>query len=161
MPCKERLEAYLREQQIPFQVQEHPIAFTAQDIAASEHLPGKLVAKAVLVFADARMVMLVLPASYRVDLSHVGKLLGASEVRLADEVELGLAFPDCDVGTMPPFGNLYHLPVYVDESLAEDDSIVFPVGSHTQTMRLAYADFERLVRPVRAVFAHPIHAVLR
>lgn len=161
MSCKERLEAYLHEQQVSFQVQQHPIAFTAQDVAASEHLPGRLVAKTVLVFADARMVMLVLPASYRVDLANVGKLLGTSEVRLADEVELGLAFPDCEVGAMPPFGNLYHLPVYVDASLAEDENIVFTVGTHTETMRLAYADFERLVRPVHATFAYPLHAVLR
>ena len=161
MPCKERLEAYLHEQQVPFQVQQHSIAFTAQDVAACEHLPGKLIAKAVLVFADAKMVLLVLPASYRVNLSQAARLMGVAEVRLADEVELGLAFPDCEVGAMPPFGNLYHLPVYVDESLAEDNAIVFPVGTHTQTMRLAYADFERLVRPVHAAFAYPVHAVLQ
>jgi Ala-tRNA(Pro) deacylase len=155
MQCKEKLENYLRQQQIPFQEQQHPIAYTAQDVAAAEHIPGKLVAKVVIVFADNKMVMLVLPAPYRVDFTRVGQALGASSVRLADEVELSAAFPDCDVGAMPPFGNLYNLPMYVDKRLAEDESIVFPVGTHTETIRLKYVDFERLVSPTLAEFARP------
>lgn len=161
MLCKERLEAYLREQHISYQLQQHPIAFTAQDVAAREHLSGKLVAKVVIVFADTKMVMLVLPASYRVDFTHIDQVLGAQAVRLADEAELGVAFPDCDVGAMPPFGNLYQMPVYVDQRLAEDATIVFPVGTHTETMRLAYADFARLVMPAHASFAFPAQAVLQ
>jgi Ala-tRNA(Pro) deacylase len=155
MQCKERLENYFREQQIPFQVQQHSVAFTAQDVAAREHIPGKLVAKVVIVFADNLMVMLVLPAPYRVDFSQVGQTLEAREVRLAEEGELSAAFPDCEVGAMPPFGNLYHLPMYVEKRLAEDETIVFPVGTHTETMRLTYADFERLVNPTLAEFARP------
>ncbi len=155
MQCKERLENYLREQGVPFQVQQHPIAYTAQDVAASEHIPGKQVAKVVIVFADNTMVMLVLPAPYRVDFNRVGQALGARDVRLADEVELGAAFPDCEVGAMPPFGNLYHLPMYVETRLAEDESIVFPIGTHTETMRLKYADFARLVNPPLLEFARP------
>jgi Ala-tRNA(Pro) deacylase len=160
MQGKDRLEDYLREHQIPFPVQQHSRAFTAQDVAASEHVPGKTVAKVVIVFADGKMVMLVLPASYRVDFTQAGAALGAKHVRLADEAELGAAFPDCEVGAMPPFGNLYHLPVYVDTHLAEDASIVFPVGTHTETMRLTYADFERLVNPVVTEFARPAQAAL-
>ncbi len=155
MRCKERVEDYLRQQQIPFQVQQHPIAFTAQDVAAREHIPGKQVAKVVVVFADNKMVMLVLPAPYRVDFARVAQTLGARDVRLADEIELGAAFPDCDVGAMPPFGNLYNLPLIVDKRLAEDESIVFPVGTHTETMRLKYADFQRLANPTLAEFARP------
>jgi Ala-tRNA(Pro) deacylase len=155
MSCKEKLEQYLHEHQILFQVQQHPIAFTAQDVAATEHLPGKQVAKVVIAFADGHPVMLALPAPYRVDLARVGLVLGTQAVRLADEVELAELFPDCEVGAMPPFGNLYHLPVYVDQRLAEDEDIVFPAGTHTETIRLAYADFARLVRPIVAAFAHP------
>ncbi len=161
MQCKEKLENYLREHQVSFQTQQHARAFTAQDVAASEHVPGKMVAKVVVVFADGKMVMLVLPASYRVDFAQAGTALEARQVRLAGEAELGAAFPDCEVGAMPPFGNLYHLPVYVDKRLAEDESIVFPVGTHTETMRLAYADFARLVNPVVAEFARPAQAALR
>jgi Ala-tRNA(Pro) deacylase len=160
MQCKDRLEEYLHEHQIPFQEQQHSRAFTAQDVAASEHIPGKTVAKVVIAFADGRMVMLVLPAPYRVDFSRAVASLGAKQIRLADEAELGGAFPDCEVGAMPPFGNLYHLPVYVDKRLAEDESIVFPVGTHTETMRLKYADFERLVNPTLAEFGHPAQAML-
>src|SRR6185437_3729864 len=153
--CKDTLEHYLSAQQISFQEQQHPIAYTAQDVAAREHLPGKQVAKVVMAFADGQPIMMVLPAPYRVNLSGVGPLLGAREVRLADEAEMEHLFPDCEVGAMPPFGNLYHLPVYVDQSLAEDEYIVFQIGTHTETMRLAYKDFARLVSPTVAMFAHP------
>jgi Ala-tRNA(Pro) deacylase len=155
MTCKDKLEKYLHDQQILYQVVQHPIAFTAQDVAASEHLPGKLVAKVVLVFADGKPVMVVLPAPHRVDFSRMSQVLGAKVVRLADEEELNALFPDCEVGAMPPFGNLYQVPVYVDQSLAEDETIVFPAGTHTETVRLAYADFARLVKPTIAGFAHP------
>ena len=161
MSCREKLEKYLSERQIPFQVQQHPLAFTAQDVAAREHIPGKQVAKVVIVFADGKQSMLVLPAPYRVDLTRVALPLGAREVRLSDEIELGIAFPDCDVGAMPPFGNLYQLPVYVDKSLAEDEVITFPIGTHTETMSLKYADFARLVTPTLAEFAYPAQAALR
>lgn len=155
MQCREKLENYLHAQQVPFQIQQHAIAYTAQDVAAKEHIPGKQVAKVVVVFADNQMVMLALPAPAKVDFNRLSKAIGARDVRLADEVELGTSFPDCEVGAMPPFGNLYNLPVYIDKSLAEDETIVFPVGTHTETMRLKYADFQRLVNPTLAEFARP------
>jgi Ala-tRNA(Pro) deacylase len=161
MQCKERLENYLHEQYVAFQEQQHPIAFTAQDVAAQEHIPGKQVAKVVIVFAQSRMVMLVLPAPSKVDFNRLEQLLGTKDVRLADEAELSMAFPDCEVGAMPPFGNLYNLPTYVDASLAEDESIVFPVGTHTETMRLTYADFQRLVNPTQAEFGLSAQTTLR
>jgi len=156
MTCQERLEAYLHEQQVSFAVQHHRSAYTAQEVAASEHIPGKLVAKVVVVFADDALVMLVLPASHRVDLTRVGAAIGARSISFAGEGELAATFPDCAVGAMPPFGNLYHLPVYVDRMLAEDATIVFQAGTHTDTIRMAYADFARLVKPTVVAFAyHP------
>lgn len=153
MTCRERLEAYLRAHQVPFQVQHHPVAYTAQQVAASEHIPGRMVAKVVMVVADDRLVLLTLPAPARVDLERVAAMLGARAVRLAHEEEFAAAFSDCEVGAMPPFGNLYDLPVYADPSLAENQTIVFAAGTHTDTMSLAYSDFARLVRPVVAPFA--------
>jgi Ala-tRNA(Pro) deacylase len=153
MMCKEKLETYLRDQQVSFEVQHHPTAYTAQDVAASEHIPSKLMAKVVIVYVDARMVMLVLPASHRVDLSRMRDELGVKDVWLAGEREIAVAFPDCEVGAMPPFGNLYNVPVYVDRLLAEDDTIVFQVGNHTNTISMKYADFSRLVKPTVVEFA--------
>ncbi|MDZ4277979.1 MAG: YbaK/EbsC family protein [Dehalococcoidia bacterium] len=152
MQCKERLEAYLRENNVPYQTQHHTQAFTAQEIAAAEHVPGKLLAKVVMVLADGKLVMLALPAPYVVDFAKAKAALGAQEVRLAEEGEFASAFPDCDVGAQPPFGNLYDLPAYVDQSLAEDDTIVFNAGTHADTMSLKYADFARLAKPTVAEF---------
>jgi len=152
MDCKDRLEAYLREKQVPFEVRHHPRAITAQEVAASEHVPGKMLAKTVMVLADGKMVMLALPAPYQVDVDKAGKVLGV-EVRLAHEEEFENTFPDCEVGAMPPFGNLYEVPVYVEAALAEDETIVFRAGTHTDTMSVSYADFERLVEPTIAEFA--------
>ena len=153
MQCRERLEAYLREHQVPFQVQHHAQAFSAQKIAESEHIPGKMVAKTVIIFADSKMISLVLPASYRVDLNKVQAALGSKEIRLAHEVEFTATFPDCEVGTMPPFSNLYGIPVYMEQSLTGLETMVFPVGTYTDTMSLKYADFERLVHPGVMAFA--------
>jgi Ala-tRNA(Pro) deacylase len=145
--CKDRLEEYLREQGVGYQLQHHPPAYTARGVAASEHVPGQEVAKTVIVIANGRTVMVVLPASYHVQLSKLASALQMSEARLANEAEFGPKFPDCEVGAMPPFGQLYGVEVYVDRTLAEDQSIVFQAGTHTDTMRIQYADFARLVHP--------------
>lgn len=145
--CQQQLEQYLQGQQIAYQIQHHPLAYTAQKIAETEHVPGKMVAKSVVVFADNNMILLVLPADRRVDFDKVQAHTGAQTVRLAEEREFQNAFPDCAIGAMPPFGNLYNIPVYVEQSLAQQDTIIFPVGTHTETMSLHYADFERLARP--------------
>jgi Ala-tRNA(Pro) deacylase len=154
MACRERLEAYLRENGVPFEVQHHPRAVTAQEVAAAEHVPGRMLAKVVMVSAVGEMAMLSLPAPYQVDLEKAAKMLGAQEARLSEEEEFEGAFPDCEVGAMPPFGNLYGLPVYVEEALAEDETIFFRAGTHTDTMSVGYADFERLVEPTVGEFAH-------
>ena len=156
MACKEKLEAHLREQKVPFQVQHHAVAYTAQEVAAAEHVPGRMLAKVVMVFADGELAMLVLPAPSRVDPGKAASVLSAAEVRLAREEEFAERFPGCEVGAMPPFGNLYDLPLLVDASLAEDETIVFEAGTHTDTMSMKYADYERLARPKVAEFArHP------
>ena len=154
MECRERLEDYLRGNGVPFEMQHHPKTIPAQEVAATEHIPGRMLAKVVMVVADGEMVMLSLPAPYQVDLEKVGKMLGAGEVRLADEEEFESAFPDCEVGAMPPFGNLYDLPIYVEEGLGEDETIFFRAGTHTDTMSVRYADYEQLVEPTVAEFAH-------
>jgi Ala-tRNA(Pro) deacylase len=151
--CRDRLEDYLRENRVPFEAQHHPRAVTAQEVAASEHVPGKMLAKTVMLLADGEMVMMALPAPYQVDLEKAATALGVKEARLAEEEEFEDTFPDCEVGAMPPFGNLYGVPVYVDETFAEGETIVFRSGTHTDTMSVSYAHFERLVEPTIAEFA--------
>ena len=147
MDCFERLQAYFRANQVPFSMQHHPLAYTAHDVAASEHISNAQMVKVVMVVADGQLVMLAVPASRRVDEARVEATIGAQELRLAGEDEFASKFMDCDVGAMPPFGNLYGVPVYVDTMLADDDAITFRAGTHTETMTLKYVDFERLVRP--------------
>ena len=159
MACIETLEAYLRDNQVRYTVQRHPPAFTAQDVAASEHLPAMKMAKVVVVVADGALVMLVLPAAYRVDMALLCDALNVREVHLADERVLATIFPDCDVGAMPPFGNLYGLPVFVAVQLAGQERIVFQAGTHTDTIELAYADFARLVQPTVADFARHMREI--
>jgi len=158
MKCKDELERYLRENRVSYQVQHHPRAFTAQEVAATEHIPGQLVAKVVMVMADGRLAMLVLPAPDKVYLPEVARVLGAREIRLAQEKEFAGAFPNCEVGAMPPFGNLYNVPVYVDPILAAEETIYFQAGTHTDTISMKYTDFERLVRPNLAAFSLEVAA---
>jgi Ala-tRNA(Pro) deacylase len=153
MQCKERLEAYLRKHQVPYQLQHHAQAFSAQKIAEREHIPGKMVAKTVIVMVDSQLIELVLPASSQVDLNKLQTYLGARDIRLAHESEFANVFPDCEVGAMPPFGNHYGIAVYMEKRLTEEETMVFPVGTHTDTMSLKYADFERLVQPKVIEFA--------
>jgi Ala-tRNA(Pro) deacylase len=147
MSCKEQLTTYLSERQVPFTIHDHRIAYTAEDVAAVEHIPGRLVAKAVMGFADDQLVMLLLPATYVVDRAQAATALGAREVRLAAEHEFTAVFPDCEIGALPVFGNLYHVPLYVDTSLTADETITFPAGTHTESITMRYADFERLAKP--------------
>ncbi len=152
--CRERLEHLLVERGVKYEVTPHSPAYTAQEVATVEHVSGYDVAKVVMAAVDDRLVMLVLPAPHRVDLEKVKQNLGAATARLAREEEFARLFPDCDLGAMPPFGNLYGIPVYVDRTLIHDPRIVFNAGSHRETMTIAYADFERLVQPQVMEFAH-------
>ena len=152
MSCRDKLEAYLRQGGVPYEIHHHQPAFTAQQVARVEHLPGRTVAKVVILIAD-RPVMLVLPAPARVDLFRAAAHMHTHGLRLAREDELKELFGDCDVGAMPPFGNLYGIPVWVDHALAANDTIVFPAGTHDETISLAFRDFERLVQPTVVALA--------
>ncbi len=145
--AKDRLQAYLRGKGVCFTLRYHAPAVTAQAVAQCERLPGDMVAKPVVVDADGRIVMLVLPASYMVDVAKVALALGVEEVHLVPEADLARIFNDCEVGALPPFGNLYGLDVYVDESLTHDKHIEFRAGTHTSTIGIDYSDFARLVKP--------------
>ncbi|TAK35713.1 MAG: YbaK/EbsC family protein [Chloroflexota bacterium] len=154
MGCKEQVEDYLKAQGVQFQEVHHPLAYTAQDVAASEHVSGRLVAKVVMAMSGDKPYMLVLPASLKVDLEKARQSLGLTDLRLASESDFERLFPGCEVGAMPPFGNLYGLPVYVDPRLAEDPEIIFQAGTHTETIKIRYSDFERLVHPQVRDLAH-------
>lgn len=141
---------------VKYVVLKHSPAFTAQEIAASAHLPGKELAKTVMVKVDGAMGMAVLPASSMIDFTRLRDGIGASRVELATEQEFKGHFPECEVGAMPPFGNLYGMKVFVDSRLTEDVEIAFNAGTHKELVRLPYDDFERLVRPEILEFgAHP------
>lgn len=144
--CKERLEQFLTESAVPHTFQHHRSAFTAQEVAQTEHIPGRMVAKPVMVSAEGTVTMLVLPATAHADLAKAGTALHAP-ARLLTEEEFRRAFPDCETGAMPVFGNLYDVPVVVDASLAENEAIVCQAGTHSETVRVAYRDFERVVHP--------------
>ena len=150
MPCRDRLDTYLREHDVAHAFQTHQGAFTAQEVAAAEHVPGRLFAKAVMVDADGHLAMAVVPAPAKVDLEKVARALGVQEARLAPEAQFRSRFPDCEVGAMPAFGNLYGIPVVIDRGLRSNPTIVTQAGSHTETITVAFADFERLVRPKEA-----------
>lgn len=142
------LREYLDLNNIKYLVISHSVAYTAQGIAALTHTPGKELAKTVMVMVDGRLVMAVVPASYRVDLYKLKRYLGADTVELASEAEFRDRFPDCETGSMPPFGNLYGMDVFADESLAQDKEIAFNAGSHRELVRMSFADFRNLVKPV-------------
>lgn len=154
----EKLKCFLDENNVKYAVITHSNAYTAQEVAESAHIPGKEIAKTVMVTIDGEHAMAVVPASYRVDFGLLKAAAGAGSVELTEESALEKLFPDCKLGAMPPFGNLYGMKVYVAETLAEDDQIAFNAGSHTELIRLAYKDFERLVKPVvLALIIHPDH----
>jgi Ala-tRNA(Pro) deacylase len=125
----------------------HSPAYTAQELAALSHVPGKDWAKTVMVKLDGKMAMAVVPASGRVIFDLLREASGAKEAELATEREFTDLCPGCEVGAMPPFGNLFGMAVYVDEALAEDAEIAFNAGTHTEMMRLPFSDFARLVKP--------------
>jgi Ala-tRNA(Pro) deacylase len=150
MSCKDRLEEYPRDNGVPFQVQHHARVFTAQEVAAATHIPGKQLAMVVMAVAEGKPIMLAPAASYRVDRTKAAAVLGVAEVRLAEEQEVAATFQNCDVGAMPPFGNLYGVDVYVGQTLADDETIVMRAGTHTDTSSLRYADFARLVQQASA-----------
>src|SRR5207247_10520261 len=146
MPVR-KLKEYLDSQKIKYVTSSHSHAYTAMEVEQSTHIPGRELAKTVMIKLDGRVAMAVLPSTRKVDLNLLRESVGAEEAMLATEAEFRSLFPDCETGAMPPFGNLYGMEVYVSPNLAEDDQIAFNAGSHTEVMRLAYQDFDRLVKP--------------
>jgi Ala-tRNA(Pro) deacylase len=146
MPIK-KLKEYLDSMNVKYAVISHPLAYTSQQIASITHIKGKELAKTVMVKIDGKMAMVVLPASYKVNLELVKIATGATTASLATEAEFQDLFPDCEAGAMPPFGNLYGMDVYAEEKLKEDREIVFNACSHLELIKLDYKDFERLVIP--------------
>ena len=151
MPVK-RLMEFLDSNNIKYVTISHSPAYTAQAIAASAHVSGKELAKTVMVKVDGKMAMAVLPASYQVDFDLMKETVGSKEIELATEAEFKDLFPECEVGAMPPFGNLYDIPVYAERSLTEEEEIAFNAGSHKELFRMAYKDFENLVKPTAGEF---------
>ena len=152
MPVKD-LKKFLDQEKVKYVTISHSAAFTAQEIAARAHVSGNELAKTVMVRLDGRLAMAVLRAPDKVDLDALKAAAGAGSVELATEEEFGSLFPQCELGAMPPFGNLYGIDVYVDERLAADEEIAFNAGSFTELVRMAYRDFERLVHPRAAELA--------
>ncbi len=147
MDCKSRLVKYLADHEVDFDLREHEQAFGAQRVAAADDVEGWAFAKVVMITVDGELQMLVLPAPERVDLDVVALAVGGREVSLASERDFADRFRDCELGAMPPFGDLYGIPVVVDTTLAARDRIVFEAGTHTTTIAMRWADYVRLVRP--------------
>jgi Ala-tRNA(Pro) deacylase len=141
------LDDFLNQRHVAYERLQHPPVFTASRIARILHIPGKEVAKTVLVRVDQDYVLVVLPATHHVDLERVRQQLGAQHVELAREQEMAQLFPDCETGAIPPFGSLYHLTTLVDESLTDDEEIVFEAQNHHEAIRLAYRDFVEQEHP--------------
>ena len=147
MPLVEKLRVFLDTHHAAYQHTVHPIAYTACQVASAEHLPTREVAKAVVIFADDEYHLVVVPANRLVDFQEVRIALGWKHARMATEEELARLFPDCEVGAMPPMGNLYGIPVYLDRGLASEEMIAFNGGTHRDVVHMKTADFRSLVHP--------------
>lgn len=142
-----KLKDFLSKNSVKYEVIKHPTTYTAQETAHSVHVSGLQVAKTVIVNIDGDIAMAVLPANQKVILQDLREITGADDVKFASEEEFEDLFPGCEVGAMPPFGNLYGMEVFVSPTLAEQDEILFNAGTHRDLVKMSYADFERLVEP--------------
>lgn len=150
----ERLKEFLHKNNIRYTICAHSAAYTAQEIAAKTHISGDIFAKTVMLKIDGKLAMAVLPASYHVDIKLLKNLIGAQDLRLAHETEFKDVFPNCDVGAMPPFGNLWGMGVFVAESLSKNEEIAFSAGSHHEIIRMSYKDYTELVDPVKLKYSY-------
>ncbi|MEI8185154.1 MAG: YbaK/EbsC family protein [Chlorobiaceae bacterium] len=146
MPIR-RLREFLDSHSVRYFIVSHSAAYTAQEIAAAAHVPGKELAKTVMVNIAGKMAMVILPASRQLDFELLRELTDTRDVELAGEKEFAGLFPECEIGAMPPFGNLFGMDVYVSEELEADDEIAFNAGSHNELLRLSYEDYKKLVHP--------------
>lgn len=148
---------YLKQNNVKYQLRSHRPAYTAQRMAAEEHVPGMNVAKPVIVQADGKYYMCVLPACCKVDLEALRNRLGAGEVQLASEREMVKLFPDCELGAEPPLGNLFEMVTLMDENLLPDDYIIFQSGQHDQSVKIAMDDYKKLAQPRILNFSYHLH----
>jgi Ala-tRNA(Pro) deacylase len=148
-----KLEEMLTQRQISFERMPHRTAYTANRIAQMLHVPGKEMAKTVLLRSNHGYVLAVLPATHQVDLTEIGQELGEDHLEMASEEDMDSVFPDCERGAIPPFGSMYHVPTIVDETLSQDDRIVFENQNHEEAIRMSYRDFENLEHPRMGHFA--------
>lgn len=142
-----KLKEYLDQENVKYTCINHAAAYTAQQVAESAHISGNEMAKTVIVKIDGKHAMVVLPAPDHVDLELLEGATGAKEVSLATETEFMSHFPECEIGAMPPFGNLYHMDVYVEESLTNDEMIAFNACAHDELMEISYKDYAQIVKP--------------
>ena len=147
MSISVKLKEYLDNNNVDYEVSPHKEVFTAQELAACLHIPGKVMTKVVMIKVDGKDVMTVIPACRRINISKLKEMFKSEEVRIEEEEEFKNIFPECDVGAMPPFGNLYGIDVYVDSSLADDEYIMIQGGNYREVVRLKYEDFARLAKP--------------
>lgn len=138
---------FLKKAGVSYQLSQHPSVFTAQQVAAVEHEPGRFVAKPVLVKADGKFLLCVLPAPGKIDLEKLKQQTGAKSVLLADEKDMIQIFADCELGAEPPLGKLYNLPTIMDKGLEKDDHIVFQAGTHEQAVHMSLSDYKKLAEP--------------
>lgn len=146
MPNK-ALKDFLDSNHVKYMCIDHSPSYTAQEIAAVAHVSGKQLAKTVIVKANGKFMMVVLPATDHINFTELREITGANDIDLATESDFKTKFPECEVGAMPPFGNLYNMPVLVSNQLVSQDQIAFNAGSHSELLRMSYQDFERLVKP--------------
>ncbi len=157
MSIPRHISEFLDSEHVWYQHFTHTLAYTAQGIAHAQHTSGKHLAKVVMVMADDNLIMAVIPGNHRVDLQRLSEILNADSIRLATEDEFKSSFPDCELGAMPPFGNLYRLDVWVDSSLKSHQHILFNAGTHAETIQMCFADFDRLVQPGVGSFSALMH----
>ena len=146
MPSR-NIVSYLKEHKVNYKTITHPPAYTAQEIAASAHIPGRALLKTVVIRVNGKLAILVEPANCKVNLAAVKKLLNTENVELAHEYEFEDAFPECETGAMPPIGELFDIDVYVDDVIRHEEDIAFNAGNHSELIKMRYADFEKLVKP--------------
>ena len=148
-----KIRELLQNERINYQVLEHDLAYTAAEIAEAMHLPGHQMVKSVVVNGDGKWMLCVLSATHKIDFAKLKQAFSFEEVSLANEGKVASLFPGCDVGAMPPFGQLAGIPVYVDINLKENETIAFNAGTHTDMLKIKFKDFLLVAKPTFADFS--------
>lgn len=150
------LRKFLEDNKVAIEILQHPVAYTASEIAGSKHIPGKLMIKSVLIKADGQYILCVLPATQLIDFEKLKRIINANQLELSTEEEIARIFPEYELGAEPPFGHLHGLKVYVDQTIEEDKEVVFNAGTHTDLIKIATKDFLQLGEPILCDFSRHI-----